>query len=180
MSRSSTHQVTVGLATLIASIAVAPALAATNSSQGTVPDVFERAVARHVGETVRPDDRAGPLGVGSLAATPDVFERAVARHLAAAPRPDDRAGPLGSGSAEPLVSNTSLRPDDRAGLRGVDRATQVATGGDRSTLAAAATSSGATFHWQDAAIGGAVAFGLFVLLLAGAIAQRQRRGAIAH
>jgi hypothetical protein len=190
MSRSNTHYVPIGLAIVIASITLTPAaLAAKSISRGPVPDVFERAVARHLAETVRPDDRVGPLGVGvarqsvsvsSLAATPDVFERAVVRHLAATSRPDDRAGPLGIGWAKPLPSNTSSRPDDRAGLRGVDGATRIAAGEKRATLAETSTSSGTPFHWQDAAIGAASALALFLLLLVGVLAQRQRRSAIAH
>jgi hypothetical protein len=51
----------------------------------------------------RPDDRAGPLGVGST-------EPAVVAH------PNDRAGPLGVGSTEPAVV---VHPNDRAGVLGV-------------------------------------------------------------
>jgi len=51
----------------------------------------------------RPDDRAGPRGVGSVAPVVVV-------------RPDDRAGPRGVGSVAPAVV---VRPDDRAGPRGV-------------------------------------------------------------
>jgi hypothetical protein len=61
--------------------------------------------------SVRPDDRAGQLGIGAQA-TPS-----------ASIRPDDRAGTLGVGTD--VVSRylhnhqTAVRPDDRAGIRGV-------------------------------------------------------------
>jgi hypothetical protein len=57
----------------------------------------------------RPDDRAGPLGVGSVAT-------AVVVH------PNDRAGPLGVGSAAPVVV---VHPNDRAGPLGVGSAAPV-------------------------------------------------------
>ena len=42
----------------------------------------------------RPDDRAGPLGVGAVVAPAVVV------------RPDDRAGPLGVGAANPVLVET--------------------------------------------------------------------------
>src|SRR6266536_1493763 len=61
--------------------------------------------------TTRPDDRAGPLGVGT----------AVLQNTAI--RPDDRAGTLGVGTdviSRYLVSHpAAVRPDDRAGTLGV-------------------------------------------------------------
>jgi len=67
----------------------------------------------------RPDDRAGPLGVGTAALQ------------SSSARADDRAGPLGVGTqsvsadASDVVSrylrnhSTGIRPDDRAGTLGV-------------------------------------------------------------
>jgi hypothetical protein len=53
----------------------------------------------------RPDDRAGPLGVGTAALQSSTI------------RPDDRAGPLGVGTA--ALQSSAIRPDDRAGTLGV-------------------------------------------------------------
>ena len=57
----------------------------------------------------RPDDRAGMLGVGAIAAEP----------AAQTIRPDDRATARGPGSIS-VESRTEsvIRPDDRAGARG--------------------------------------------------------------
>ena len=53
----------------------------------------------------RPDDRAGPLGVGAAVAATDVV------------RPDDRAGPLGVGAA--VVATQATHPNDAGGALGV-------------------------------------------------------------
>jgi len=79
---------------------------------GERPD--DRAGPRGVGAAtavvaVHPNDRAGPLGVGAATAV-------VAVH------PNDRAGPLGVGAATPVVA---VHPNDRAGPLGVGAATPV-------------------------------------------------------
>jgi hypothetical protein len=61
------------------------------SSALAIPDAFERAVARGIGERpVHPNDRTGMPGVGGLEAgpVPDVIERTVLRE-ATPVRPDD-------------------------------------------------------------------------------------------
>ena len=58
----------------------------------------------------RPDDRAGPRGVGAATA------------VVAVQHPNDRAGPLGVGAATAVVA---VHPNDRAGPLGVGAATPV-------------------------------------------------------
>jgi hypothetical protein len=105
------------------------ALSTTAAQAATRPD--DRAGPLGVGtaalqnSTIRPDDRAGTLGVGT-----DVVSRYLVSHPAAV-RPDDRAGPLGVGTqsvaadTSDVVSrylrnhSTGIRPDDRAGTLGV-------------------------------------------------------------
>lgn len=111
----------------------------------------------------RPNDRAGLLGVGNVAAsiaTPDAFERAVARHDASItpdaleralaihvastpPRPDDRAGALGPGEITPVISNRDVSASDG-------------------------------FQWSDASVGAGAMLG--ALLLAAAVGLTVRRG----
>jgi hypothetical protein len=94
--------------------------------------------------SVHPDDRAGPLGIGSQTASqPSVGLR-----------PDDRSGIRGVGSSEPVTP--SLRPDDRPGPLG--------TG----VVEVAPVPSGDSFDWGDAGIGVAAGIGL-ALGLAGAL-----------
>jgi hypothetical protein len=93
MSRSIQHT-SIGLASLAAAIVVSPALGLPATS--SAPDAFERAVARHVVQNVRPDDRGGVLGIGAASRATDVFERAVARSV----RPDNRAGSFGIGELD--------------------------------------------------------------------------------
>ena len=96
----------------------------------------------------------------------------VAAVLALAPaalaeRPDDRGGMLGVGAIETTSSPT--RPDDRAGVRGPGAAPVVV----------AAQPSG--FDWGSAGIGAVGAFGICLLLFAGAqlvVRERGRHAAV--
>ena len=89
----------------------------------------------------RPDDRAGPLGVGRAEAV-----------TAAATRPDDR--PVRGSQADEAVRPTSDRPDDRAGTRFPGAMPIVL-----------ATGTPSRFGWSDAAIGVVAAFGAGLLIL---------------
>jgi hypothetical protein len=129
----------------------------------------------------RPDDRAGLLGVGAVAAaqaSPDAFERAVRRHggattaipdvferavsrqaLVAAPDAFERAVLRESGTA-------SLHPDDRAGTRGP---------GVVATSAPVSVSVDETgFQWGDALFGAAAAIGAVLLAAAATLTIRHR------
>ncbi len=87
----------------------------------TVPRLFTGAVVLSVVAAFvpaalgadRPDDRAGPLGVGAVAPIAVV-------------RPDDRAGPIGVGAGSPAAT-VVVRPDDRAGPIGVGAGSPAAT-----------------------------------------------------
>ena len=102
--------------------------------------------------SVRPDDRAGPLGIGEPS-TPVV---------SSAVRPDDRAGPLGIGAPSTPVVSPAVRPDDRPGIRGV---------GDVQLIP---LSSGTGFDWGDASIGAATGFGLALALFGVALMTTRR------
>jgi hypothetical protein len=104
------------------------------------------AVSNATGSTARPDDRGGPLGVGSVAAAIPL----------AATRPDDRdavRGPVLGGSAAAATA-APLRPDDRDGLRG-----PVLAG----TAAAPAATMSDGFVWRDAFFGAGATLGLVML-----------------
>jgi hypothetical protein len=107
----------------------------------------------------RPDDRAGAIGVGGVAAPAPTgaFERAVERHVA-----EMLYDPF-AGDAGPV------RPDDRGGVRGPG---MVAT----SMSANAAVGPADEFAWGDAAFGAAVMFGLLVALGAFATLTVRNRG----
>jgi hypothetical protein len=135
------------------------------------------AVASAAQAATRPDDRAGPLGIGaqSVAAdTSDVVSRYLVNHPAGV-RPDDRAGPLGIGT-QPVAADTSdvvsrylgnhpaaVRPDDRAGIRGVGSSVELIP-----------LSGGSSFAWGDASIGAAIGFGLALALLGVALMTTRR------
>jgi hypothetical protein len=91
----------------------------------------------------RPDDRAGPLGVGGAGAL-----------AAAVTRPDDRAARRGPEGAE-ATRTTSVRPDDRSGTRFPGAVPIVS-----------ATETASLFDWSDAAIGAVGALGAALLILA--------------
>jgi hypothetical protein len=116
---------------------------------------------------VRPDDRAGPLGVGT-----DVVSRYLIGH--AAVRPDDRAGPLGVGTdvvSRYLVNHpAAVRPDDRAGIRGVGTGiTGIVTPAPRGTGS----------FWGTAELSAAAVLGAFAVALVGFGLARYRRSAAA-
>jgi hypothetical protein len=102
----------------------------------------------------RPDDRAGPLGVG-----------AISYPAASAERPDNRGGLLGIGSIAGAVSAVPLRPDDRAGLRGPMLGTTSAA--VAAAQAARVTTTNDGIAWRDAFFGAGAT--LIVVLLAGVL-----------
>jgi hypothetical protein len=104
----------------------------------------------------RPDDRAGPLGVGTAPVRPDdraglrgaapdqsdAISRYLIRHAGStAVRPDDRAGPLGVGTPEPSIQIVE--------------------------------SSG--FDWGDAGLGAGITAALVVLALGAMLLLRSNR-----
>jgi hypothetical protein len=110
----------------------------------------------------RPDDRAGPLGVGAPAPTPSVI------------RPDDRAGPLGVGDdvvgRYVLNHPAAVRPDDRGGIRGV--------GAGTAGIVTPASAQGGSF-WGATQIAGAASLGAIAVGLLGLALLRHRRSAVA-
>jgi hypothetical protein len=110
----------------------------------------------------RPDNRAGPLGVGTPA-TP-----------VPAVRPDDRAGPLGVGddAVSRYVNNhpAAVRPDDRGGIRGVGTGT--------AGIVTPASTQGESF-WGAAQLAGVASLGAIALGLLGFALMRRRRSAVA-
>jgi hypothetical protein len=105
----------------------------------------------------RPDDRGGVLGVGGVQAA------------GTATRPDDRAGVRGPALAI-VAQETALRPDDRPGIRGPGPAPVV--------IAPQAPSG---FDWGSAGIGALGAFGICLLVFAGAqlvVRERGRHAAV--
>ena len=111
--------------------------------------------------SLRPDDRAGLIGVGAAQAAqpvPDVFDRAVARHAPAGPDAVDRA------VLRSTVDNR--RPDDRAEARGPGVFTTV------SPAAAATQNDG--FARSDALLGASAMLGVLLLGAAGALVIRHR------
>jgi hypothetical protein len=94
--------------------------------------------------SIRPDDRAGLLGVGAISS--DTSDGPV--------RPDDRGtargpGPLSAESrAAAAVSSAAIRPDDRAGVRLPGPGSVVAQ-------APLAGSPDYGFRWMEAGIGAA-------------------------
>jgi hypothetical protein len=111
----------------------------------------------------RPNDRAGQLGVGSVAgsiATPDAFERAVRRHDAAiTPDAFERAVAI-------HVASTPPRPDDRAGSRGPGEIMPQTLDPD--------ITAPDGLRWSDASVGAGAMLG--ALLLAAAVGLTVRRG----
>jgi hypothetical protein len=106
----------------------------------------------------RPDDRAGPLGVG-----------AASNLAASAERPDNRGGLLGVGSvanANAAESAVHVRPDDRDGIRG------PVLGG---TPVTSVTITSDHFAWRDAFLGAGTTLGLIVLAGLLALTIRARR-----
>jgi hypothetical protein len=128
----------------------------------------------------RPDDRAGRLGVGAVAATqsaPDAFERAVLRQAGTTAAPDafERAVVSQAPVAVPdaferavlrEAATTPVRPDDRAGARGPGI---VATS---PTLSVSADETG--FQWDDALFGAGAAIGAVLLAAAATLTIRHR------
>jgi hypothetical protein len=128
----------------------------------------------------RPDDRAGLLGVGAIAATqasPDAFERAVSRHTAVpATVPDvfERAVGRQALAAVPDAferavlreSGAPVRPDDRAGTRGPGIAVTTAP------VSVSVDETG--FQWGDALFGAAAALGAVLLATAATLTIRHR------
>lgn len=158
------------------------ALAALGSSAaqaGTRPD--DRAGPLGVGtpgaqsSAIRPDDRAGPLGVGT-----DVVARYLVIHQGAV-RPDDRAGTLGVGTQQVAVDEsdvitrylghpTAVRPDDRGGIRGVGTGT--------AGVVTPAPGQGGS-NWGAAALGAVSTLGALAVTLAAFALMRRRRSATA-
>jgi hypothetical protein len=139
----------LALALAVVSASLTPAALGAEPGNSPVPDVFERAVARHSQIATHPNDRAGMLGVGAVdraLVAPDAVSRAVAIRLATVP----------------------TRPDDRAGARG--------PGLDASSVAIAPRESGTVaFAWQDATIGaGVMLVALMLVAVVGLTIRRAR------
>lgn len=124
--------------------------------------------------TIRPDDRAGLLGVGTVQVTADasdVISRYLVNHPAVV-RPDDRAGPLGVGTdaiSRYLVNHpAAVRPDDRGGIRG------VGTAGIVTPAAGEGESS-----WDVVGLAAGSALGALAIALAGFALAHRRRSATA-
>jgi hypothetical protein len=138
--------------------------------------------------TGSPNDQAGMIGVGAVAASaqaPDAFERAVIRaNRADAPdvieraairatadtlvRPDDRAGMRGPGLV--ATADTLVRPDDRNGVRGPG---SVPTG---SVVAASSSDKG--FEWGDASLGAGLMLALVLAVGLVGLTIRHRGGPV--
>jgi hypothetical protein len=120
------------------------------------------AVVVGAAQAEHPNDRAGMLGVGGVAAS-EAADQAVI--------PNDRGGMLGVGGIEsPGLQSTPVRPDDRGGLRGPGTvSTEVATQMPTVTIA-----SGDGFQWGDAAFGAAAALGFVLLGMLAALTIRHR------
>lgn len=110
----------------------------------------------------RPDDRAGPLGIGTQQAAvdgSDVISRYLTSHPAVV-RPDDRAGIRGVGNPLAVQQGSSgvvLRPPDVSDAAEAARAVSL-------------TSSGG-FHWGDYGAGVGSGIGLILLLAGGLMAR---------
>jgi hypothetical protein len=105
----------------------------------------------------RPDDRGGLLGVGAVQRT------------STATRPDDRAEVRGPALAI-VMRETAPRPDDRPGIRGPGPAPIVV-----------GTQAPSGFDWSAAGIGALGAFGISLLVFAGAqlvVRERGRHAAV--
>ena len=103
---------------------------------------------------VRPDDRAGPRGLGAGSAS-------------AAVRPDDRSGVRGVSvtNVTASVRPDAFRPDDRAGFRGAYVRTVAPT--------VASLNADDGFDWSAAGAGAASATALILLLTAAALTLRR-------
>jgi hypothetical protein len=164
------------------------ALGSTAAQAATRPD--DRAGPLGVGmaavqsSAVRPDDRAGPLGIGAqpvAADTSDVVSRYAANHPAAV-RPDDRAGPLGIG-IQPLAADTSdivsrYLVNHPAAVRPDDRAGPLGIGTDSAGIVTPASDQGESF-WGATELGAASALGALAVALAGFALIRHRRSVTA-
>lgn len=141
------------LMTVIVILAVATAVATGSATASSNP--------------VRPDDRAGGRGPGSIAAGVK-GPGGITGAPVATERPDDRAGVRGPGSTE-SVPVAAVRPDDRPGLRwpGVAAAPSTAP----SVEIVRVSSDG--FDWPAAFVGGASVLSL-CLLVGAALLLRPR------
>jgi hypothetical protein len=132
------------------------------------------AVMAGAAQAEHPNDRAGMLGVGGVAASqttlsPDWFERAVARDVGdRAVIPNDRGGMLGVGGIESqaLQQSAPIVGDDRSGLYG--------PGIVSAEVPSVTTASDDGFQWGDAGFGAAAALGMVLLGMAAALAIRHR------
>ena len=137
------------------------AMNATAAASG--PDAFQRAVNRNEAtqSAVRPDDRAGTLGIGNSSSSQST-----------AVRPDDRAGTLGIGIGTASASqsqSTAVRPDDRAGLRGIGT-TQVAQ----------SASSNSGTDWSSILQFGGVVLAVLLVIAGVVFLTRPRGRVLAH
>jgi len=155
-------------------------LAASAAQAATRPD--DRSGPLGVGTaalqsaTIRPDDRAGPLGVGTVQVSTDasdVISRYLVNHPAAV-RPDDRAGPFGVGTdviSRYLVNHpAAVRPDDRGGIRGVGT-------GSAGIVTSAPNEGG--FSWDVVGLAAGSVLGALAIALAGFALVHRRRSATA-
>jgi hypothetical protein len=149
MNGNSTRFKRIALGLLVAAFAAPAALAADRPDNRAGPLGVGPAVSASA-LSVRPDDRAGPLGVG----------QEIASQPSAALRPDDRPGIRGVGSSEPATQ--SLRPDDRPGPLGV---------GEIEFVPGSSTDG---FDWGDAGIGVVAGLGV-AAALAGVLLLAMRR-----
>lgn len=115
--------------------------------------VVAAAVLAPAALAARPDDRAGALGAGSIAADQS-------SHV----RPDDRAG-VRAGFESAATGSDAARPDDRGGARG--------PGTPSDTPAVHTTSTG--FDWSDALIGALTGVGIALVLMGTLLLVTSRR-----
>jgi hypothetical protein len=104
--------------------------------------------------SVRPDNRAGALGVEATPVISDLTE--VQRHMAA---------------NEVLSQSVATGPDNRAGIRGPG-AVEIRT-------PELVTVKGDGFHWKDASVGAGTAIGITLVLMSGLALSRRRQSELA-
>jgi hypothetical protein len=104
--------------------------------------------------SVRPDNRAGALGVEATPVISDLTE--VQRHMAA---------------NQILSQSVATGPDNRAGFRGPG-AVEIRT-------PELVTVKGDGFHWKDASVGAGTAIGITLVLMSGLALSRRRQSELA-
>jgi hypothetical protein len=112
---------------------------------------------------VRPDNRPGPHGIGTVARAqvPDAFARAVQRGAQASPDAFGRAVLRRSHT----IVDAPVRPDDRAGVRGI--------GPEASTSVASSSSGGWFSSWPTIGIVAAAFVAVLLSLAAAGLVARR-------